>query len=89
MLHQLLGESGLPRVKRWYAKLASVSLQPQLKGPSDDIELAAAIMDRHIATLARIFAIGEKLVHEVGELEATLLEDPSLSVLTEYDIFRD
>lgn len=46
-------------------------------------------MDRHIATLARIFAIGEKLVHEVGQLEATLLEDASLSVLTEYDIFRD
>lgn len=29
------------------------------------IELAAAVVDGHIASFARIFAIGEELIHKV------------------------
>lgn len=61
--------------------------QDQIEGPTDDIELAATVMDRHVAPFASIFTIGEQLVHKIRKRETTLLEDPSLSVLTEYDIF--
>ena len=44
-------------------------------------------MDRHVASFSYVFTIGKELVHEVGKGEAALLEDTSLSVLAEYDIF--
>ncbi len=45
-------------------------------------------MDRHVAPFTSVFTIGKELVHKVGKREAALLEDTSLSVLTEYDILR-
>ena len=54
-----------------------------------DVKLAAAVMDGHVAAFSSVFAIGEELVHEVGESETTLLENSSLSILTESDIFWD
>ena len=61
--------------------------QSQIEGPTDDIELAASVMDRHVAPFASIFTISKELVHKISKRETTLLEDASLSVLTEYDIF--
>ena len=61
--------------------------QNQVEGPTDDIELATTVMDRHVAPFASIFTIGKELVHKIGKRETTLLEDTSLSVLTEYDVF--
>ena len=46
-------------------------------------------MNRHIASLAVILAVSEQLVHEVGKGEATLLEDASLSVLAEDNVFGE
>ena len=61
--------------------------QNQVEGPTDDIELATTVMDRHVAPFASIFTIGKELVHKIGKGETTLLEDTSLSVLTEYYVF--
>ena len=69
--------------------IVSVSSRSQLEGPPDDVELAAAVMNRHVAPFTSIFTIGEELIHEIGKCEATLLEDTSLSVLAENDVFRD
>ena len=46
-------------------------------------------MNRHVAPFTSIFAIGEELIHEIGKGEAALLEDTSLSVLAENDVFGD
>ena len=51
-----------------------------------DVELAAAVVDRHIATFTSILAIREKLIHELGKREAALLKDAGLTVLREDDI---
>ena len=69
--------------------IVSVSPRSQLEGSSDDVELAAAVMNRHVAPFTSIFTIGEELIHAIGKCEAPLLEDTSLSVLAENDIFRD
>lgn len=53
-----------------------------------NIQLRAAIVDRHIAPLADVLAIGEQLVHEVGEGKATLLKNASLTILCKYDVGR-
>lgn len=58
-----------------------------MKGLPDNIELATTVMDRHIAPFSSIFTVGKELVHEIGKPETTLLEDTSLSILTENDIF--
>ena len=52
------------------------------------MELPATVMHRHVAPFTSIFTIGKELVHELGQGKATLLEDTSLSVLTEYHILR-
>ena len=75
-------------MKKWYAKIASVLFRSQLEGPPDNVELATTVMDRHVTPFTSIFTIGKELVHEVGKQEASLFEDASLPVLTEYDIFR-
>ena len=51
-----------------------------------NVELATAVVDGHIATLAGILAIREKLIHELRESEAALLENTGLTVLREDDI---
>lgn len=52
-----------------------------------DVELAATVVHGHVTSFAGIFAIGEELVHELGEDEAALFEDTGLSVLSEDDVF--
>ena len=51
-----------------------------------DVELAAAVVDGHIAASTSILAIREKLVHELRKSEAALLENTGLTVLREDDI---
>ena len=41
-------------------------------------------MHGHIASLSNIFAIGEKLAHEVFQRKAAVLENTSLSILCKY-----
>ena len=64
------------------------NFQPS-QGSSDDVELATTVVDRHITSFTSILTIGEELIHKVGNGKAALFEDASLSVLTEYNIFRD
>jgi len=47
------------------------------------VELATAIMNRHVSALARVLSIGKQLVHEVVEFEASLLVDAGFSILGE------
>jgi len=53
-----------------------------------EIELAAAVVYWHVPALAEILAIGKELAHEFLQRVASLLEDASLSVLDEDDVFR-
>lgn len=53
-----------------------------------DIQLRAAIVHRHIPPLADILAIGEELIHEIGEREATFLKDAGLAVLRKDHVGR-
>ena len=69
--------------------IVSVSSRPQLEELSDDIELAAAVMNGHVAPFTSIFTIGEELIHEIRKCEAALLEDTRLSVLAENDVLGD
>ena len=46
-----------------------------------DIELATAIVNWHVAPFALVFPIDEKLIHELSEGEAALLEDACLAIL--------
>jgi hypothetical protein len=43
-------------------------------------------MNRHIATLASVIAIGKQLAHEVLQSKSSLLEDTSFTVLSEHHI---
>ena len=52
-----------------------------------DIVLAAAIVDGHVPAFAVVLAVGEKLVHKVGEGEASLFEHACFSILAIYDVF--
>lgn len=74
-------------MKILYAKTVSMLFRTQLEGLTDDIELATTIVDGNVTPLTSIFTTSKELIHEVGKREATLLEDASLSILTEYDIF--
>ena len=51
-----------------------------------DVERAAAVVDGHVAAFATVFAVGEELIHELGEGEAALLEYACLAVLGEDDV---
>lgn len=72
---------------KWCADISFSIHSWRIGGEADYVQFAAAIVDRHITAFARVFAICEKLVHEVGKGEATLFKDTSLSVLTEYNVF--
>lgn len=48
-----------------------------------DVEFFGAVVDRHVAAEAVVLCVGEELVHEVGELEASLQVDAGFAVLAE------
>ena len=48
---------------------------------TDDVELAAAVVDRHVASSARVFSVRKELAHEVFKSEAALLKNSRLPVL--------
>lgn len=54
---------------------------------TNNVELAAAVMDRHIASFTRVFFVREELAHEVFQSETTLLKDTCLPVLGKNDVF--
>lgn len=47
-----------------------------------NIELATAVMDWHVASLAMILGISEELIHELIQCEASVFEDTSLTILS-------
>lgn len=53
-----------------------------------NVELAAAIMNRHIAPFTEVFVVGKKLIHEFAQSKSTLFENAGLSILSKNDIFR-
>ena len=57
-------------------------------GNTYDIQLRAAIVNRHIPSLADVLAISEELVHKIGERETTLLKDASLTILGKNHVGR-
>lgn len=69
--------------------ILSVKTMLETEVGSYDVELAAAVMDGHVAAFARVFAVGKELVHEVCESEAALLKHSCLSVLGEDHVFGD
>ena len=48
-----------------------------------NVQLSASVMHGHVPPFAGVESVGEELVHEVGELEASVLEDACFAVLGE------
>ena len=89
-LRQPPGESALPVVKIWCATAVehqkSIPLELERGYQTYDIQLAAAIMDRHIPSPAIICTSTKQLAHELCQSESALLEHAGLAILSEYHI---
>jgi hypothetical protein len=51
-----------------------------------DVEFFGTVVDGHVAAETVVFGIGEQLVHEVGELEASLEVHAGFAVLAEGNV---
>ena len=78
-LRNLRREGGGNRVLQQSEYLAFRKILEELM--TDDVEFAAAVVDRHVASSARVFSIRKKLAHEVFKSETALLKNSRFPVL--------